>query len=78
MALDHHRQRGELAGLDRFLHGVFVLRGRFRQLQQDLRIAGRDDRFHDWMWLSVMVVLGGAEIDAVLEHAAGRPGPPPR
>jgi hypothetical protein len=43
----HRRQRGDLAGLDCFLDGVFLPRGQLRQLQQDLRIARRDDWFHD-------------------------------
>jgi broad-specificity NMP kinase len=43
MALDHRRQRGDLAGLDRFFDRVFVLRCQPGNLQQNLRIAGRND-----------------------------------
>ncbi len=65
MALDHRRLRGDLAGLDR----VFEPRYQPGNYNKTYGSRGAMIGFMTWMWLSAMVVLGGAKIDAVLEHA---------
>jgi len=60
-AADFKAARSLLARADRGL-------GEFRQLQRDLCIAGATIGFMTWIWISSIVVLIGALIDAEMEH----------
>ena len=48
--------------------GILLVCGELRFLQRHVRLAWRGHRFHDWMWLSTIVVLLGAKVNAELEH----------
>jgi hypothetical protein len=47
-----------------------MVRGEFRQLQQDLRLAWGSHRVMTWIWLSTIVVLVGGKLNAEIERKA--------
>ena len=58
---------------------IFRVRCQFWQVQRDLRLAGVVIGFMTWLWISAIVGLLGAEIDAEIEHPTVRDattGPP--
>jgi hypothetical protein len=68
VVMDHVGQRIGRGALDRRVDPLLVVCRKFRRIQQDLRIARRRRRFMTWMWISCMVILAGAEVDAVMER----------
>ncbi len=51
---------------------VLLLRRQLRQFQRDVRFAGRSHRFMTWLWISAIVILLGAELNAEIEHQTAR------
>src|SRR3984893_17654181 len=81
MALDYLGQRICCGRMARRFGPVLMVRGQFWHLQQNLWLSGRDHRLHDWIWISIIVVLVGAKLNAEMEHqtalesTAGQPKP---
>jgi membrane protein len=72
VAVDHlgkRRRRNRLAG--RF-HSIFLVRGIFGSYNKTYGSLGAIIGFMFWIWLSIIVVLIGGELNAETEHQTVR------
>jgi membrane protein len=72
MAPDYLGQRIGCDRMARRLGSVLMVRGEFRQLQQTYGSLGAIIGFMTWIWISIIVVLVGAKLNAEMEHQTVR------
>ena len=65
-------QRGRCGDLDHRVVLVLLVPYELCQLRRHLRFAGRRRRPNDLLWISTIVVLLGAELNAEIEHQTAR------
>ncbi|WP_376707779.1 YihY/virulence factor BrkB family protein [Bradyrhizobium semiaridum] len=69
MALDHLGQRGR----DRLVARLFSsFAGNFGKFNETYGSLGAAIGFMTWLWISAIVILLGAELDAEMEHQTAR------
>ena len=64
-------QHGSGRAVDSYIHAVLLV-CELRKLQSPLRLTWYRVGFMVWIWLSVVVILIGAELNAEMEHQTAR------